>query len=74
MKAIVSFDEDGQQTLCMVRNGELIIDVTDLDGDTIEFVKMDADTTRELLSLLRREVAEMVGEHGVALRPVPEKV
>ena len=69
MKAVVSFGEGGEQTLCMVRNNELVIDVTDGEGGTIAFVGLDEATTREVLELLRQEV-RLIGEQGIELRAV----
>lgn len=72
MRAVVHHGDDSEQTVILVKGGELSIEVTGLDGDTLQFVTLDVDTTRELFDLLRDELPRWLGEAGVAIAKVGE--
>ena len=65
MKAVVSHEKDGdQQTLCWIKNGALLIAVTTSDGQTVAFVELDEDATRDLYDLL--------DDHYEYMKPTPD--
>lgn len=58
MRAVVYHDEDHGQTICLIKGGELSIQVTSMEGETLQFVVLDRQTTLEVFDMLRDEFGD----------------